>query len=126
MAWLTLQGASPLTRTGGDQLADSVVVGGGPRALLVDQEASESECPLPLPTITSRGMIPRVFLIPEQVRTVVELGVDAGGFSEFLLMHCDSCEQYNMVDLWGRSDAGQVRTTPTFVGLRVWVCVLEG
>jgi hypothetical protein len=43
---------------------------------------------------------------------VVELGVDAGGFSEFLLMHCDSCEQYTMVDLWGRSDAGQVTTTP--------------
>ncbi|KAK3252098.1 hypothetical protein CYMTET_38591 [Cymbomonas tetramitiformis] len=51
----------------------------------------------------SRGQVPAL-LNEEGFKVGVELGVDSGMFSKFILMHWKTCEKHYMVDLWAPLD----------------------
>ena len=55
--------------------------------------------PKPIPPIKSRGEIPWL-LQEEGMRTGVEIGVDQGDFSDWILRIWTSCERYTAIDLW--------------------------
>ena len=55
--------------------------------------------PKPIPPMKSRGYIP-ILLELEGLKTGVEIGVDRGHFSQWILQNWKQCEEYTLVDLW--------------------------
>ena len=70
-----------------------------PRPNKVPLMTASTILPKPIPPIKSRGEIPWL-LQEEGMRTGVEIGVDQGDFSDWILRIWTSCERYTAIDLW--------------------------